>query len=519
MASQQEIELKLALRHQDLHRVENAPLLRGARAAARTEQLNSVYFDTPTFKLRKRGISLRVRSDSKRHIQTIKAQNASGDLASRDEWETELAGTTPDFKAARGTALAPLLSKKLRHALKPVFETRVERRVFPLQAGDAAVELSLDQGRIETAHDVEAICEVEIELKDGDGAALFRLAHQLAEAAPLRLSVRSKAERGYGLIDGKGAQPVAARQVVVRPGSTAASAFQTIAESCLYQVVANWEAVARSDPDGFHEMRVGLRRLRAAISIFAEMLDDRQTARIKKELKWLTDELAPARQLDVFAERAIEPLRAAHRREPALEALVEELGRRKAEVEERARAAVGSDRFRDLLLDAAQWIRVGDWLTAGDELRQAIRERPVEDIAAQVLSRRCGKLVKRGAKLRELDARKRHKLRIAAKKLRYGSEFFANLFKTRKARRRRRAFLQVLKGLQDGLGDLNDVAAHQALCTSLTRETPPLRQDGKGEFAFMAGIACGREEARTEPLLRAATHAHRGLSKAAPFWG
>ena len=144
MASQQEIELKLALRHQDLHRVENAPLLRGARAAARTEQLNSVYFDTPTFKLRKRGISLRVRSDSKRHIQTIKAQNASGDLASRDEWETELAGTTPDFKAARGTALAPLLSKKLRHALKPVFETRVERRVFPLQAGDAAVELSLD---------------------------------------------------------------------------------------------------------------------------------------------------------------------------------------------------------------------------------------------------------------------------------------------------------------------------------------------------------------------------------------
>ena len=37
-------------------------------------------------------------------------------------------------------------------------------------------------------------------------------------------------------------------------------------------------------------MRVGLRRLRAAISLFADILQDPQTAALKDELKWLTSE-------------------------------------------------------------------------------------------------------------------------------------------------------------------------------------------------------------------------------------
>jgi triphosphatase len=42
-----------------------------------------------------------------------------------------------------------------------------------------------------------------------------------------------------------------------------------------------------------HQMRVGLRRLRAAISLFAKLLGDQEPERVKSELKWLTGELVP----------------------------------------------------------------------------------------------------------------------------------------------------------------------------------------------------------------------------------
>jgi len=61
--------------------------------------------------------------------------------------------------------------------------------------------------------------------------------------------------------------------------------------------------------EGVHQMRVGLRRLRAAISLFGDIVTGRDTEVLKDELKWLTEELGPARDLDVLAKEAIAPLR------------------------------------------------------------------------------------------------------------------------------------------------------------------------------------------------------------------
>lgn len=513
MASQPEIELKLVLPEQFLAQIADTPLLCEASASAKTEQLTSVYFDTPKFKLRKTGLSLRIRSDGKRHVQTVKSDHAGAtSVTSRDEWEAEIAGTNPNFRALRGSSLEPLLSNNLRRALKPIFETQIERTLYPLRAGDASVEIALDRGQIKTGEKSTEICEIEIELKGGDRAEPFRLARTFAKVAPVRLSIRSKSERGYELVEGKPAEAVTADEVRLGAGSSTADAFQTIAESCLYQVIANWEAVHHSDPEGFHQMRVGLRRLRAAVSIFSEMLGDDESARVKRDLTWLTNELAPARQLTVFAASVLNPLRSSYPHELAVDLLVDEVERRRGDAERRVKTAIGSDRFRDLLLDTAQWIQAGDWRTTNDELVRASRERRVEDFAAEVLSRRGTNIGKRGKKLRELDARERHKLRIAAKKLRYGCEFFANLFSAAKAQKRRRAFLYGLTALQDCLGDLNDVSAHRTLCSSIADEHP------SRHVAFLAGIASGREEAKIEPLLRSGLRAHRRLSKIEPFW-
>src|SRR5215510_7325200 len=151
MPPPREIELKLDVPVQSLQRLAGSALLKGAAVPARKpESLVSVYFDTNKLKLRHKGLSLRVRRIGRRHVQTVKQENgANAALLARNEWEQDIGADHPDLDAARNTALAPLLNKKLRRGLKPMFETRVRRKVFQIQSGDSEVELSIDKGTVE----------------------------------------------------------------------------------------------------------------------------------------------------------------------------------------------------------------------------------------------------------------------------------------------------------------------------------------------------------------------------------
>src|SRR5437762_3384939 len=127
MPAPKEIEIKLSAPLMSLWRIEESRPLREAVSESKVERLTSIYYDTADHKLNKRGISLRVRSDGGRHIQTIKADAySSPGLAERSEWETEVDDNRPDLGGAKDTALGPLISKKLKRNLKPIFETRVE---------------------------------------------------------------------------------------------------------------------------------------------------------------------------------------------------------------------------------------------------------------------------------------------------------------------------------------------------------------------------------------------------------
>src|SRR4051812_42463762 len=101
-----EIELKLSAAPKILQDVSRLGWLRKlASGPARREKLVSVYFDTRKFKLRKHGVTLRIRKIRGKHLQTIKTVQADGAAFGRGEWETEVAGETPDFSLIKGTAL------------------------------------------------------------------------------------------------------------------------------------------------------------------------------------------------------------------------------------------------------------------------------------------------------------------------------------------------------------------------------------------------------------------------------
>src|SRR5262249_13639877 len=119
-----EIELKLAVPPRALRDAACLPWLRKlANGSISQKKVVSVYFDTRKFKLRTQGLTLRVRKVGGTRLQPIKASANGSDIFHRQEGEQEIAGDKPQFKLAKGTALEPLVSRKLKKSLQAVFET------------------------------------------------------------------------------------------------------------------------------------------------------------------------------------------------------------------------------------------------------------------------------------------------------------------------------------------------------------------------------------------------------------
>ncbi|HET7124100.1 MAG TPA: CHAD domain-containing protein [Bradyrhizobium sp.] len=515
MSPPKEIEIKLQLPSANFARLGRMPLLRRAGRSKRSENQVSVYFDTKRLKLKDSGLTLRVRRTGNRYIQTIKSDD--GGPFERGEWEAAVDDSRPDLNRADTSALEPLGIKKLRKRLRPVFETRVQRTRYPLTRKDCDIALTIDRGEIDAGNGTLPLCEAELELKRGTRARLFEFARSIARATSGELAVKSKSQRGYELLAGENAAVAKGEAVDIAPDLPASAAFQSIGFTCLKQIVANKPAILAGDPEGIHQMRVGLRRLRAAISLFSDIVAEAEVRDIKRELKWLTSELGPAREFDVFLNRVVAPLEKSHSRLTGMRSLSQDLADRRDAAVARALTAVCSRRFRDLTLDLAAWLDVGGWREPQNELSRRRCEQPIKTLARAQLTRRWKKIRKRGRMLAKLDAQARHKLRIQAKKLRYAAEFYGTVFPGKKKEKRRESFLSALKDMQDCFGDLNDVIVHEKLTTRLAKASAA-RSARPSRRIFAAGLLTGHEEARFKPLLSAAEHAFREFEKLKPYW-
>jgi CHAD domain-containing protein len=259
-------------------------------------------------------------------------------------------------------------------------------------------------------------------------------------------------------------------------------------------------------------MRVGIRRLRAAISLFGDMVEDSEVKGIKEDLKWLTGKLAPARDLDVLAKEAITPLREANPDKREIARLQNDVTHERKKEFHRAREAVLSDRYRDLVLKTVFWLIDGKWSKTKSSIAE-LRDRSVALAAAEILEHRSKRIIRKTKRLNKIDARHRHKLRIAVKKLRYGCDFFGALFGHSKARRR---YGKHLKNLQGCLGRLNDMHVHAQKAGRLANR--PERGSKHSQKAYAMGLLVGHEQ-RLEPrLVFAAQKAGRRLSNAKTFW-
>jgi triphosphatase len=459
----------------------------GRRPTSRT--LTSIYFDTATHDLRKAGYALRVRSDGENWIQTVKSRDATGGKLGRGEWEASVAGPAPDLAHARHTPAKTCLGDHVR--VTPMFTVEVRRNAVDIRMPDSVIEACVDCGAVKTSDRSNPMDEVELELKAGRPEALFSLASRLRETFSLGLSVVTKADRGFALMEGRSLAPRHFQAPTVTSRMTAGEAFRAMARAALDQVLWNAELVASAPSiEAIHQMRVGARRLRATLSTFKAVVADDQLAGVKTRLKWLSSQLDPARNLDVYIEGA-------RGRTVTTESQTLEAAR--AAEYERVRAAVTGEPMRTLLLDTLIWIETGAW-TADDAEGAHRRDRPVKRFAATALEKARRRMVETGAHFGRLSTETRHRLRIQAKALRYGADVFDQLFDDHPKRVKR--FLSALETLLENLGELNDIATARVVAAG---------------FAHNPDLVAG-QAARESELLAMSEGTFKAFKTAKPYW-
>lgn len=514
-----EVELKLWVAPEDMATFRNHPHYADLLPTHSPQTLNSVYFDSDDCFLRDHGFNLRVRHLGDKRIQTIKSTDHGVGLFARSEWEQLIASDEPDLSGVTDTALGRCLTDELRGALKPVFETRFERIECHLNSNGAEIVMAIDEGKIVAPDASRPISEIELELKQGSPADLFVIARDILGIVPAQLGFKSKSERGYELVER--AQPAAegGHDVALSAGMSAGQAFTQIGRACLRHLVGNVPALMVRDGHAVHQMRVALRRLRAAISLFSPVVADDRTTAIKAELRWLSRELGPARDLDTLLLEVIRPLRARNLDAPGLVSIGNSFARKRVKSYRQAKDAVQSARFRSLLLDTVEWVEAGAWSRSEDALKRAQREMPVEIYASEQLSRRYKRIKRRGAEIAELDAEPLHRLRIQVKTARYATEFFAGVYQRKHAAKRCRKMRSSLTKLQNHLGKLNDIATHKALFVDIIdRPAGGLTEQQNLQRAFAAGLLIGDQQAQIPHLLHRARKAHARLARGKAFW-
>jgi inorganic triphosphatase YgiF len=492
--SDREVELKVDLVPSDAVRLQDHPAVRRAAVAPpQVQQLRSVYFDTRDHALAGAGIGLRVRREGTQQVQTVKAaEREAAGLFERRELEVPVAGPLPDLDAIPDETLrARIATLVAGQALEPVFETEMRRTSRVLRDGGDEWSVDVDEGELRAGESRESFCELELELRQGEAARLYEMALELLESFPLQVGTRSKAERGYALRTGDGPSSRKALPLELPEDATLDAVLRAVAHSCLAQISGN-TAAARdgSDPEGVHQMRVGVRRMRSVFSVFRPVLPGEPTRLLRENLRWLARELGLVRDLDVFIGELLEPLFAV-RDDAALKRLRDEAEALREERKQALREVLRSRRHTRLQLELGHWIARSAWREQVLSERSALLFQRADVFADGVLDRLHRKARKLGREAQTGPPAARHELRIALKKLRYASEFFRCLYPKKDARR----YLRRLSQLQDLLGALNDLAtASRVLADLLERVAPGDVGAHQRAAGFVEGFAARQDE-------------------------
>lgn len=429
--------------------------------------LLSIYFDTPGGALWAHGMSLRIRKSQGKYVQTLKWSEEGADADTRGEAEAPCPSSDPDFslfgpevreELERITDNVPLLAR---------FSSQVKRRIAVARAGDAQIEAAYDIGAIIDGDTQLPVREIELELKEGDPSNLYAFAEQLSAAYNLRLGVLTKSQRGYLLASGEPTAVRKAEPVHLAPDSRLDDLIAAALQECVDHFVLNWPVLLQSDkPEAIHQMRVGIRRLRAMLKLFSKDIPNPRLDAYRAEARDIASALGVARDTDVFIEMMeAGPLQG---REPdkGIEALRAAAQERREEGYGQAHAMLAAPQTTRFVLELRGFIARRGWREGLDAEPMMRLGEPAMKFAERTIARLDRRARKMSKTVQDADAEQRHALRIVLKNLRYSIDMFAPMFA---ARGEAKKFAKIVALLQDVLGEYNDAAVAAGIVADLER--------------------------------------------------
>jgi triphosphatase len=464
-----EIELKLLVDADRLADFSNAPVIvANARNKGSRKHLKAVYYDTPKRALQRNGLSFRVRQSGASFTQTVKAEFGNDPLR-RGEWEASVPSLAPDVALALPFIPDKLRADLERHPLEAVFTTDIRRhqRIVDLPSG--TVEIAFDHGQLKSGDRSMPVSEIELELKTGSPSAIYELALRLAEHGPARPSIRSKSSRGFDLAADTPPAARRPRKLRLDPSASLDEAFATILRACLHHLLQSLPAAEDGrDSEGIHQLRVALRRLRSALDLMRSVVSLSKLDLLRSEAKWLAQNLSAAREWDVFQQ---ETLRVVAQGCPAIagfDALEAAVEQRRATSYDKVRQVLADRRASYFLIGLGGWIEARGWRSdvAPEHLAQLAE--PAINFAQRILSAQHAKVLKRGRRFKSRSPEELHRVRLAAKRLRYVADFLLPLYGQRKSAKR---FSKGLADLQQELGLYNDMATTASLLADVGTES------------------------------------------------
>jgi triphosphatase len=301
------------------------------------------------------------------------------------------------------------------------------------------------------------------------GSPPARLASARAGSRKLAATRRLKATPATG----KQHRPVTtsktwskAKPIVLDQHATVDDALAVIVTACRDHWRTNQTSAEARHPEGTHQVRVALRRLRSALSAFKKYIPPVQKEWFNTEAKWLLSQLGVARDLDVFIDNLTAPV-AEHVSENAELAQVMRAARAlQTRAHESAAKALRSPRATRLSARLDAWVTGRGWRLSDDDSVRDGRETTALEFAQRLVNRRLRNIREDYKDVDTLTVLQRHELRIAVKKIRYNVEFFHTLLPAKRAAR----LSDILKDLQDNLGHLNDISVAERTVASLVND-------------------------------------------------
>ena len=156
--------------------------------------METTYYDTPGQTLSQKHYTLRCRKENDLSVCTLKTPAKGG----RNEYEVKANSIEEALPE-----LCKLCGEALPTDIVAVCGAKFTRIAKTVTFASATLELAFDRGKLTGGNREEALCEVEVELKQGNPLYLEIYALQLAESYGLQPEKHSKFRRALALAKGE----------------------------------------------------------------------------------------------------------------------------------------------------------------------------------------------------------------------------------------------------------------------------------------------------------------------------